>query len=266
MTSMRPSVRGRQSNVDSRIVGRCGFAGLADHTGLGHSQCDRWMSFHVLWKRSGTDFYAGIVPRRMKPRFMGDAERTGTDLIRLAAREMHADLSELVHHPSQTAVREATFISNHRITATNVGVRAREEDLLDVGRWIPKRWLKIIALLVQRYGMKAVNDFFAELGIAESESIHATVAFEKRDTQRADGVPDSDRCDLIDRNEICGFQRLFRKEPRQVTGHFPELGNLRFWPRVLAILVPGLGPGSIGKLLIYRERWRQNPFRCDEPG
>src|SRR5262245_17337765 len=221
------------------------------------------MSFHVLWKRSGTDFYAGIVPRRMKPRFMGDAERIGTDLIRLAAREMHADLSELVHHPSQTAVREATFISYHRITATNVGVRAREDDLLYVGCRIPKRWLKIVALLVQRHAMKTANDFFAELGIAESKSIHAAIAFEQRDAQRADGIPNRDCGDLIDRNEICGFQRLFRKEPRQVTGHVPELGNLRFWRRLLAILVPGLGPRSIGKLLISCERWRQYAFRCD---
>src|SRR5262245_63666369 len=125
------------------------------------------MSFDVPWEMSRTELDAGIIPWRMEPRFMGDTEMTGSDLIRLAARETHADLSELVHHPSQTAVREATFISDHRITAANVGVRAREEDLLYVGRRIPKRWLKIVALLVQRYRMKAVSDFFAELGIAE---------------------------------------------------------------------------------------------------
>src|SRR5262249_54069775 len=119
------------------------------------------MSFHVLWKRSGTDLDAGIVPWRMEPWFMGDAEMTGTDLIRLAARETHADLSELIQHPSQTAVREATFISNQRITAANVGVRAREEDLLHIGRRVPQGRFKIIALLVQRHRMKAANDFFA---------------------------------------------------------------------------------------------------------
>src|SRR5262249_37528717 len=202
----------------------------------------------------------------MEPRFMSNAEMTGTDLIRLAARQTHTDLSELVHHPSQTAVREATFISDHRITTPNVGVRARKKDLLYVGRRIPKRWLKIVALLVQRYGMKAVSDFFAELCIAESKGIHAAIAFEQRDAERTDGIPDSDRGNLIDRNKICGFQRLFRKEPRQVTGHLPELGNLRFWRGLLAILVPGLGPRSIGKLLISCERWRQYAFRCDEPG
>src|SRR5262245_54679874 len=125
------------------------------------------MSFHVPWKRSRTDLDAGIIPWRMDPRFIRDTDMTGTDLIRLAARETHADLSELVHHPSQTAVREATFISDHWITAANIGVRAREEDLLYVGPRIPKCWLKIVALLVQRYRMKAVSDFFAELGIAE---------------------------------------------------------------------------------------------------
>src|SRR5262249_57681562 len=187
----------------------------------------------------------------MKPRFMGDAERTGTDLIRLAAREMDAGLDELVDHPSQPAVREATFISSHRIAATNVGVRAREEDLLDVGRWIPKRWLKIIALLVQRYGMKAVNDFFAEFGIAESESIHATVAFEKRDTQRADGIPNRDCGDLIHRNEVRSFQRLLGEEPWQVAGHLPEPGKLRLRRVLLAILVPGLSSLPIALLLIY---------------
>src|SRR5262245_10798133 len=174
------------------------------------------MSFHVPWKTSGTDFYAGIVPWRMEPWFMGDAEMTRTDLIRLAARETHADLSELVHHPSQTAVREATFISDHRITAANVGVRAREEDLRYIGRRIPQCWLKIVALLVQRYRMKAVSNFFAELAIAESESIHATIAFEKRDTQRADGIPNRDCGDLIHQNEVRGFQRLLGEEPWQI--------------------------------------------------
>src|SRR5262249_35727384 len=158
------------------------------------------------------------------------------------------------------------FLSNHRIPATNVGVRAREEDLLYVGRRIPKRWLKIVALLVQRYRMKAVSDFFAELGIAESESIHTTIAFEKRDTQRADGIPNRDRGNLIDRNEICGFQRLFREEPWQVAGHFPEPGKLRLWRGLLAILVPSLGPRPVGLFLVYCEGRRQNAFRCNEPG
>src|SRR5262249_60528157 len=131
------------------------------------------------------------------------------------------------------------FLSNHRIPATNVGVRTREEDLLYVGRRVPKRWLKIVALFVQRYGMKAVSDFFAELGIAESESIHATVAFEKRDTQRADGIPNRDCGDLIHRNEVRSFQRLLGEEPWQV-GHLPEPGKLRLRRVLLAILVPGL--------------------------
>src|SRR5262249_1007922 len=104
------------------------------------------------------------------------------------------------------------------------------------------------------------------LCIAESKGIHAAIAFEQRDAERTDGIPDSDRGNLIDRNKICGFQRLFRKEPRQVTGHLPELGNLRFWRRLLAILVPGLGPGSIGNPLTHGERWRKTPFRWEEPG
>src|SRR5262245_48284830 len=224
------------------------------------------MSFHVLWKRSGTDLDARIVPWRMEPWLMGGAEMTGTDLIRLATRESHADVSELVDHPFQTAVREATFISGDGITAPNVGVRAGEEDLLHVGRRVPKGRLKIVALLVQRYGMKAASDFFAELGIAESKSIHAAIAFEQRDAQRADGIPNSDRRNLIDRNEICGFQRLRRKEPRQVTGNFPEAGKLGLRRCLLTILVPSLSPSPIGKLLINRERWRQDTFRCDEPG
>src|SRR5262245_56407564 len=102
----------------------------------------------------------------------------------------------------------------HWVPTPNVAVRTGEKYLLHIIRRIPQSWGEIVALLIERYGMKTHGHFFTELCIAKSERIHAAVASESRDSKRTHRVPHSDRGNIIDLNEIGILQRVSRKKTR----------------------------------------------------
>src|SRR5262245_9421739 len=154
----------------------------------------------------------------MRPRHMSDPCVTWVNRVGLPAGKQYTDAGELIDHPSQPGVGKAAFIPGHWVPTPDVAVRAGEKYLLHIRRRIPQSRGEIVALLIERHGMKTHGHFFTELCIAKSERIHAAVASELRDTKSTHRVPHSDSGNIIDLNEIGILQRVSREKTRQITG------------------------------------------------